>query len=108
MATQTIEQFRDDHFIDGQPDGTRLLTYDYDDVTLFMTRVTMLNTTSNVPFPGKATVIANGRTFSHTEPAGGAGAVPFTQNIPTNAANRFQLVFNQTKQRLDGVDWNIG
>ena len=104
MATVNRVIFQDPH-----PDGgIRQLSYDYDDQTLFMTAVRMLNTTNATPFPAKATVIANGRTVSHTEPPGGAGASEFVQSIPTGAANRFELFVNPGNGRLDGVDWQIG
>ena len=104
MATQTVVKF-----IDTKVDGTfRRLTYDYDDGTLFLTAVRMLNTTTDLALPAKATVNANGRTFSHTEPPGGATAVEFVQIVPTNAAQRMELFVNAGNGRLDGVDWQIG
>jgi len=88
--------------------GVRRLSYDYDDQTLFLTAVHMLNTTTDIPFPAQATVVKNGRTFSRTEPPGGANATEFVQSIPTGAANRMELFINATNGRLDGISWSIG
>jgi hypothetical protein len=104
MATQTVVKFED-----FKADGTvRRVRYLYDDVSLFLTAVLMFNNTTDIPLPAKATVNANGRSFSRTEPPGGPTAVEFVQTIATNAAQRMELFVNATNGRLDGVDWQIG
>jgi hypothetical protein len=78
MATQTVVKFED-----FKADGTvRRVRYQYDDVSLFLTAVLMFNNTTDIPLPAKATVNANGRSFSRTEPPGGSTL----QTIATNAA----------------------
>ena len=107
MATVNVVKFDNPYVMpDGTPDGGRQLTYDYDDTTLRITAVRMLNTTTTLDFNVIATVISNGRTVTHLEPPGGPTAVEFVQTIGTGVAQRFQLIVN-AKGWLDNVDWQI-
>ncbi len=79
-----------------------LVSYDYDDVSMWLTAVHVVNT-GLYPLPASATVTSNGRTFSHTTAPGDT----FNQSIPTGVATRLSNFVN-AQGRVDGVDWNIG
>jgi hypothetical protein len=102
MATQSRIIWSSDDNAD--PAHHKTVTMFWDDVTLLLTQVVVDNTLGVYSLPATATVVANGRTFSHTTLAGDT----FTQNIGTSQATRFQLFINPDNGRLDGVDWRIG
>lgn len=76
------------------------VTYDYDDVSLIIQTVDVVNTSAR-DYTVKVTRLNNGQEYEFT-----IGPGELHQNIPQGAATRLGLSIN-ANGRLDGVEWSI-
>lgn len=81
--------------------GNVIFELDYDNVALRLLSIRCVNN-SNQPAFGKATALANGRTYSRTF----AANTTTEQAIPTNPQNRLDITVD-ARGRVGGVDYSL-
>lgn len=82
--------------------GNVIFELDYDDVVLRLLAIRCING-SNQPAFGRATALANGRTYSRTFDANQTTE----QAIPTNAANRLDITIDARGRAGAWTVWTI-
>jgi len=95
MATQTYNLGTVD-------EGRCVWELDWDDVSLFLRTIRCKNN-STAASRLTATVDSNGRTGSLTAPPNSTTI----QNLPTGAQTRLDISFDSTRNRIDGVNYQI-
>jgi hypothetical protein len=77
------------------------LNFSYDDVTLLVSQISIINNTTSGAFVS-AKRIDGSRTYSTTVAAGQTQTIPIT----SSTANRLQLTVTSSG-KLDGVEWSF-
>jgi hypothetical protein len=96
-----VNRTRNAGYVTDAAGGVATLDYVYDDVTLLMISVTIVNGTSQTAHL-EAQSTANGRSYQTDVPPGQTQ----TTTIPGGAANRLQLTVTPNG-RLDGVEYHF-